>query len=196
VIVNVINKFASFFNIYEKENTSIDFPVEDITSDSGDELKLTIELVPSSCWSSNVRSNINKTDWDILRKQCYKNAGYKCEICGGRGDKHPVEAHEIWKYDDSKKIQKLERLIALCPSCHLVKHFGFAQTKGKGDYAFKHFCRVNLIDPSDAERYIDAAFEKWNKRSVEEWDLDISWLDKMGIKYKVTIPCQQVKVRA
>ena len=53
--------------------------------------RLTIELVPSTCWFSNVRSNISKQDWDRLRKETYKKANYRCEICGGVGRNHPVE---------------------------------------------------------------------------------------------------------
>lgn len=43
-------------------------------------MKLTIELVPSTAWYSNVRSNVTQAEWDVLRKECYKKAGYVCEI--------------------------------------------------------------------------------------------------------------------
>ena len=59
-------------------------------------MKLTIELVPQTAWYSNVRSNVTKSEWDVLRKACYKAAGYKCEVCSGKGPKHPVECHEMW----------------------------------------------------------------------------------------------------
>lgn len=38
----------------------------------------------------------------------------------------PVECHEVWDYDDDRKIQRLERRVALCPACHEVKHAGLA----------------------------------------------------------------------
>jgi hypothetical protein len=60
--------------------------------------KLSIELVPQTCWFSNVRDHVDQKTWDILRKDTYKKANYKCEICGGVGSKHPVECHEIWDY--------------------------------------------------------------------------------------------------
>ena len=72
-------------------------------------MKLTIELVPSTAWYSNVRSNVTSSQWDVLRKECYKNAGYKCEVCGGKGPKHPVECHEIWEYNDESFTQTLKR---------------------------------------------------------------------------------------
>lgn len=61
-------------------------------------LPLQIELVPSTAFGENLRKLLTKTEWDKVRKAVYKRAGYKCEICGGKGEKHPVEAHEEWLY--------------------------------------------------------------------------------------------------
>lgn len=138
--------------------------------------ELTIELVPQSCWYSNVRSNVSKETWDTLRKQVYRRADYHCEICGGQGDNWPVECHEIWYYDDKRKVQRLEGLIALCPSCHEVKHIGLAGSRGRGSAAAAHLARVNGWSERQARRYIVAAFELWEKRSGYEWALDLSWL--------------------
>src|ERR1044071_5919999 len=98
-------------------------------------MKLTIELVPKTCWCSNLRDHLSKEEWDVVKKYTSKNAGYICEICSGKGDKWPVECHEIWLYDDKRKIQTLERTIALCPSCHEVKHFGLASINGRSEQA-------------------------------------------------------------
>ena len=65
---------------------------------------LTVKLVPSTCWFSNVRDHVAKSTWDKLRKTTYQQAHYQCEVCGGRGKRHPVECHEIWHYDDLKHI--------------------------------------------------------------------------------------------
>jgi len=53
-------------------------------------MKLTIELVPKTCFFSNVRSEISATLWDILRKETYRKANYRCEICNGKGEKWPA----------------------------------------------------------------------------------------------------------
>lgn len=141
-------------------------------------MQLTIELVPTTCWFSNVRSEVSKDEWDLLRRRCYSAASYRCEICNGRGRKWPVEAHEIWDYDDVNKVQKLVRLIALCPNCHGVKHIGGQQSKSKaaGDRALKHLMKVNGLTKSKAEAYIQECYEVWNERSRHEWVLDITWL--------------------
>ena len=140
-------------------------------------MKLTIELVPSTAWYSNVRSNVSQAEWDVLRKACYKKAGYKCEICSGKGPKHPVECHEIWEYDDENFKQTLKGLIALCPKCHQVKHIGLAQIQGNYEKAIEHMAKVNGISKEDAEIYVEVCFETWSKRSTKEWELDITILE-------------------
>lgn len=143
-------------------------------------MKLTIELVPSTAWYSNVRSNVSKEEWDVLRKACYKKAGYKCEVCGGKGPKHPVECHEIWSYDDDTCKQTLEGLIALCPNCHKCKHIGYAQISGNYESALKHLAKVNEITIEEAEKYVEESFILWEKRSKSSWELDITILENKG----------------
>ena len=148
-------------------------------------MKLSIELVPSTTWCNNLRSILSKEDWDLLRKESYRLAKYKCEICGGKGDKHPVECHERWVYNDKKHIQKLEGLISLCPSCHQVKHIGFAYIKGNGEKAKKHFMKVNNYSQIDATKYINKAFQKHEERSQYEWDIDLTFLKDRNISLNV-----------
>ena len=107
-------------------------------------MKLHIELVPRTSWYSNVRSNVPPSQWDKLRRASYAAAGYKCEICGGKGHKHPVECHEEWDYviEDGERIQRLKKLISLCPNCHKVKHPGLAQIKGELHIVVKQLMKV------------------------------------------------------
>lgn len=142
-------------------------------------LKLTIELVPQSCHYKNLRSELSKTKWDKLRKECYKKANYKCEICGKKGNRHPVECHEIWDYNDEEKIQRLEGLIALCPKCHEVKHIGLAEMRGNFDRALNHFMKTNDLQREDALLYIEAISEIFYERSRYNWETDISIIDSL-----------------
>lgn len=144
-------------------------------------MKLTIELVPSTCWFSNVRSEVSKKRWDYIKSKVASQAYYMCEICGGEGEKHPVECHEVWSYDSKAGIQKLERMIALCPDCHMVKHIGLAQMQGRGGRALRHLMKVNNLTRKKAEACIAEAFRVWAMRSQKEWTLDISHLSEYGI---------------
>ena len=95
-------------------------------------------------------------DWDLVRRAVYRQAGNRCEVCGGRGPRHPVECHEVWVYDDQRHVQRLERMIALCPACHECKHMGHANVTGHGARARRHLAQVNGWSASQVERYVEA----------------------------------------
>lgn len=139
--------------------------------------KLSIELVPASAWYTNVRSNVPKAEWDRLRKAVYLAANYRCEICNGVGDRWPVECHEVWLYDDKAHTQTLERLIALCPACHEVKHIGRAGVMGRQAEALEHLAAVNEWTLSEARSYAAECFRVWEERSKHDWALDTSALE-------------------
>jgi hypothetical protein len=132
--------------------------------------KLTIELVPKSCWYSNVRSNVRTSEWDVIRKKCYENANNKCEICSStgleQGYNYSVECHEIWKYNDDNHLQILIGVIALCPYCHKTKHVGLAQIKNEEDIVIKQLMTVNNISRNDAKNYIQNSFNIWRERII------------------------------
>ena len=158
--------------------------------------RLTIELVPRSCWFDNVRSAVSSSDWKRLRQQTARAAGWKCQICGGKGPRWPVECHEIWHYDDDRQCQTLTGLIALCPSCHEVKHMGFSGLRGKKDEAVAHLALVNGWSLLGAFDYVDEAFDVWRERSRHAWQLDISWLETQGIKRQDEIAAEGDNIHA
>lgn len=129
-----------------------------------------------------MRSALSRPHWDRLRRASYSKAGHRCEICGGRGPKHPVECHEVWGYDDDQGIQTLERLVSLCPDCHEVKHYGLAERRGRAGQAFRHLMQVNGWDTDQTTQHLLSAFELWTRRSHQTWTLDLSWLNNQGIE--------------
>ena len=146
---------------------------------------LTVELVPKSCWCSNVRDHATPAQWDTLRRATYKRYGDLCAVCKGRGPKWPVECHEVWRYSikEDCNLQKLRYLIALCPSCHEVKHIGRAQLMGNGLRAMKHLSRVNKWHMAKTEHYLSYCMDLWNARSDLEWKLDLGWVEsRFGFK--------------
>lgn len=147
-------------------------------------IKLTVELVPKSCWFSNVRDHVSSSQWNIIKKHTFNLAHNRCEICNGVGPKWPVECHEVWHYDDQLKIQTLVRTIALCPSCHQVKHIGLASILGKLDIAKRHFVKINQCSNAFADDYIRNSFNLFEIRSKSSWILDISWIEKV---FNITI---------
>jgi 5-methylcytosine-specific restriction endonuclease McrA len=144
--------------------------------------KLSAELVPRTAWYSNLRSHLTNSAWDKVRKKCYFIANYKCEICGdtgiNQGYPHPVECHEVWRYDDENSKQILIRLIALCPLCHKVKHAGLAQMKGESDLVIKQLMKVNEISKQKAVAHLKKCFAQWEERNQIEWKTDVDYIKK------------------
>jgi hypothetical protein len=143
---------------------------------------LSVELVPSSCWYSNVRDHVNTEEWDTLRRWAYQQSGHLCAVCGGRGPKWPVECHEIWQYDDRNSIQKLVGLTALCPSCHQVKHIGRAGLYNQGEEAKAHLTKINGWTTEQTKTYLSLVWAIWKARSAQKkWTLDMTWLEPFGM---------------
>lgn len=133
-----------------------------------------VELVPRTCFYTNVRSNVTKGEWDVLRRAAYKRAGYTCKGCNVNGR---LEAHEIFSYNDANKLQKLEDIIALCHLCHMAHHLGFAKIKGEITAVREHLRTINGWSQKEMETYENHVFSVWRERSEHDWRLDLSWLD-------------------
>ena len=141
-------------------------------------MKLVIELVPRPTWEWNLRSELTPKQWDALRKQVYAAAGHRCEVCGGKGSRHPVECHERWVYDETQDpaVQTLEGLEALCPKCHMVRHIGLSIQRGMGPVVIAHMARINGIVEDQVHLLIAQAMRVWERRSARSWVLDLTWL--------------------
>jgi len=138
-------------------------------------LRLEIELVPSTVWHSSLYRLLPKEVWNNIRNEIIKENGRKCQICGET--EGAMNLHEIWKYDDRKRIQKLEGFILLCKMCHHVKHIGFAgilASQGRIEYekVVEHFCKVNKCTREEFEEHKAKVFEIWRRRSKCEWEQD------------------------
>jgi hypothetical protein len=146
-----------------------------MTRNPNPQLRLTIELVPSTSWYDNLRKVIPQSKWDKLRKRVYEKYGHKCAVCGAEGR---LNCHEVWEYDDHNHIQRLKGFIALCDLCHHVKHIGLASilaAEGRLDYekVVGHFTKVNGCDRETFERHRDEAFTQWRERSKYDWRVDL-----------------------
>jgi len=140
-----------------------------------------VQLVPATSFGQNLRALLCEADWDRLRRATYRAAGYRCEVCGGRGPDHPVECHELWVYDDQAHVQRLERLVALCPDCHAVAHIGHARVTGRDRAARNHMARVNGWTGSQVDGHLAKAYTVWERRSRHPWSLDLEHLAHYAI---------------
>jgi hypothetical protein len=150
---------------------------------------ITPNLVPKPIWFINLRSLLLKEEWDMLRKIEYEKTGRRCKICGGKGQKWPVDCDEIWEYIDPNPKDTslngkviLKGLNALCPKCHQIKHLGKAYIDGEFDEAVLHMANINKWPQAYAYKIAEQAFNEWDFRSKIKWEFDFTWLDqKYGI---------------
>lgn len=103
------------------------------------DLKLEIELVPKTCWYSNLRNVFTQQEWKLVRNYIcdFRFTDNKCNICGQRA--YFLEAHEQWEYDMKKHIQRLVRIRPLCTNCHKVKHWRFSTITRRVRFSCKSF---------------------------------------------------------
>ena len=139
--------------------------------------KLGFEMVPDSCWYSNLRSILSAEQWNAVRRDAYSRAEGKCMICGAPSKR--LEAHERWSYDEENCIQKLETVIAVCRDCHEVIHIGRTSLLGSEKSASEHFMKVNGASYPEYRKALCEANEAHRRRNkVSEWKLDLSWLKR------------------
>ncbi|GAA1214038.1 DUF5710 domain-containing protein [Prauserella alba] len=155
-------------------------PGEDRSFGSG----LFVDLVPSSCWFTNVRYCVAERDWERLRRMMLARANHRCEVCDRREDrrvKRWLEAHERWAYDNATTTQTLRRLIILCSDCHRTTHFGLAEVRGLDREAFDHLIAVTGMTVRQGQAHVDRAKETWRRRSARNWHLNLDMLTTAGI---------------
>lgn len=155
-------------------------PGEDRTFGDG----LFVDMIPSSCWFTNVRSCVTQQDWERLSRMITRRAGQECEACGRGEDRalqRRLEAHERWAYDDRTGVQALRRLICLCSDCHLSTHLGRANITGRADQALAHLRAVTGMTDDEVSRHVQQAGEQWTRRSARVWTLDLTMLTDAGV---------------
>ena len=63
----------------------------------------------------NYKEYLKSEAWNILRKEAYKRADYKCELCNASGVR--INAHHT-KYPKTYKEDNIDNLLVTCDKCH------------------------------------------------------------------------------
>jgi hypothetical protein len=134
--------------------------------------KLCIEVVPKTLWGKNLHRDLDRAEWDRVRRSIYKKYDYACSVCGRRDT--TMHAHEVWSYDDKAHVQTLVGIICLCSLCDRVKHIGLTEVLAKeGKVNWKvvvdHYCAVNKCDEDTFNLDRRAALRVHSIRSRFEW---------------------------
>ena len=146
---------------------------------------LFVDMVPRSCWFTNVRSCVTQQDWERVRRMVTRRAGQRCEVCGAGPGGQPVssrlDVHERWAYDEGRAVQALRRLICLCEACHESTHLGLANLRGRAGEALAHLQRVTGMSDAEVSSHVDAANDAFVRRSARVWELDLGMLTEAGV---------------
>ncbi len=153
------------------------------------------KALPSSTHYRNPRLWMGKENWDFIKKEVYKRSNYLCELCGGKGKRHPVEAHELWAFNLDTNEQILIRFVSLCPMCHRLQHMGLAGIHERnnilnGNTLAKHYYELTRTKISFDELY-EMGMAIYNKMSRGKYKVILDKhnepLLKLWIKDKKTI---------
>lgn len=144
------------------------------------EYRLDFDFIPEESWKYNLRHILSPAAWDVVRRDAYQRAAYKCRICG-KGNCR-LEAHEKWSFDTKKRVQKLEDVLALCHDCHAVVHYQRTALCGgteDAQRAQEHFKRVNGCTQAEFHEALARAAERHARlNETEDWQLDLSFLKR------------------
>lgn len=161
--------------------------------------RINIEMIPFTMWGKNLRILLSTTTWANLRylfnatsdkPDYFMFSGHplndyglalgenpKCKICQTEYDE--LELHEVWKFNDRSRVQKLVDLIPVCNLCHFSIHFGRASQLGKQKEVIGHIQRVNQWTKTKVKQQITVAQNKWLKRSRYHYELDLNWFENL-----------------
>ena len=132
--------------------------------------QLFVDLLPKNS-SITLKRTLEDSEYSKLRNIVVKRVAYKCEICNTEcltKDNKYLQLCERFSYSMEKKIQKLERLVAMCKAC-----FQTVRLLDKG-IALTRLIEINQIDKEDAKQHILDSYEIWKTRSNIAWKVDMS----------------------
>jgi hypothetical protein len=114
------------------------------------------------------------------------NTNFNPDIELRKWNRVQLEAHERWSYDVDNKIQKLERIVALCHRCHSATHMGLAGLRGVHIYAKSHINKVNEWNEEEYDKHLICQNLLYRKRSSIEWKLNLDIITNSGYKLEET----------
>ena len=176
---------------------------------------LTHPNIPKPLHGTAPRTLLGKEWWDVKRQEAYRKNNYHCMACGQHKSQDRfhnwLEAHEDYTIDYKSGSVKLNRIVALCHTCHNFIHSGRLGilykngdiTKDKALYVLSrgfHILKQNNLEPfwGAAEVYaeitdrldlLDRVDDLRNKQSKviqqdwSKWHIEIDGVKHFG-KFK------------
>ncbi len=157
--------------------------------------ELFVDILPKGS-NISLRRLLNDSDFSKLRNLLVKRVAYRCEICSEEcisSERKYLEVCEMFSFNFSTHVQRLERVSALCKPCYTT-----TRLLDKG-VPLGHFMDINGLDREDAKQHIYEAFDSWKARSEIKWTVDLSLVTNSGLQLnsqKKKEPNEQVEMHA
>lgn len=157
---------------------------------------LSMPNVPAPMFGCAPRTVLGAKTWERMRKQCYADAEYKCEVCGyDVSAPYEKQAHELYELDYENRKMIFKRVVCLCRRHHINPgvHTGRALTMFKNhnvlmpkekllegtEDIFKHVYEYNKEHPDEPLRlfatYLDflkvPAMAEEAQALIEKYDI-------------------------
>ncbi len=129
-------------------------------------MKLTLELIPDTASGSSLYRLLTEKAWKAIRVKVLEEYNSQCVIYGANAGR--LNCHKQWEYDDQTNIQRLVRLVILCPMCHLVKNMNTSYVSF--EELVQHFMRVNECSRQDFDEYYQQSREEQIRRGSCKYD--------------------------
>lgn len=156
---------------------------------------ITMPNVPKQLFGHAPRTILGQSAWDKMRKRCYFDADYKCQICGKEVVGPDKQAHELYSYYWKNGLAVFERVICCCRDCHNFIHSGRMQSLYKAgsplmskehllnvvEHGFKLISAYNKEHPEEEVRAYGTILSYLRNEDLRE---PVSKLiNKYGIKF-------------
>lgn len=127
----------------------------------------------------------------IVNEKGGREKKFVCRICKLNSfdyrDNEPTatQCHEVWTYNEIKKVQKLAKLKPVCCLCHEVIHINrFNNDKAYQDLILERYCELNDIDMEQARKDLEFAESERKRRGHIKYSLDMSLINKLDLGYE------------
>lgn len=142
--------------------------------------------IPHALHGLAPRTIMGRTEWDLMRNECYEKCNRHCEICGAECPSGKMDAHELYNLNYKQKTATFVRLIGLCKTCHGgVIHSGRAITMYKKGLPF--WDKEVMLK---AARHGFELVHNWNKLHPEKPPLKmfqtiLEWADEPSLELEM-----------
>lgn len=133
--------------------------------------------IPFAAAGQNLHALFDAATWDHVRRSCTAMTGKRCAVCGKTGgwfaknvlgkdgNRNGVDCHEVWDWSvpdpaSGTCVQRLKRILVVCPDCHMTFH---------GDFAVKRARDVGLdAEAADAVKRRRMAMNRVGAAQLDE----------------------------